>query len=449
MKRVSFGKIFFLSILVLAGLTSVASAANRAGSLTVSPMGGAYLFKQSEGFKDAGFVGLNLGYNFTKNWGTELVGTVADVEYEAPGTSDFRYWTARVDLLYHFRPDEKFVPYIAAGLGGAFLSLDGPGDSVNEDPLVNYGFGFKYFTSDLLAVRIDARQAWRHEMEYKPTDHGKNYSNLIFSGGLLFQFGGDDSGNSVEQADLDSDGVIDARDRCSGTPFGVAIDSDGCALDTDNDGVVNDVDHCPGTMSGVGVDAQGCETVAGAVATAVMIEDADLDGVADINDICPDTPSELPVNDQGCAADTDGDGVFDVDDNCLDSKAGVSVDPAGCEIVPAPSEELKLNITFAANSFIVDSKFEPQMQKAADFIKVHPGKKVMVEGHTDNTGSASVNLRISQKRADTVRWILVRDYGVSQHRQTAKGFGEESPLANNATQKGRMANRRVVLRLVD
>ena len=89
------------------------------------------------------------------------------------------------------------------------------------------------------------------------------------------------------------------------------------------------------------------------------------------------------------------------------------------------------------------------MKQAADFLKAHPGKKLVVEGYTDNTGSAASNQRLSQKRADTVRWILVRDYGANRANLKAKGYGEKNPIADNDTPFGRMANRRVVIRLVD
>ncbi len=420
-------------------------AENRAGSFNISPMVGAHIFKESEGFQNSGFVGLNVGYNFTKNWGLEFVGTAADVKYEPEGTGEFRYWTGRVEGLYHFRPTEKFVPYIGAGIGAAFLSQNVPGDPVNEDVFLNYGLGFKYFTTDWLAFRFDARHAVRHEAEYAPTSHGKNYANFMFSGGLTFQMGGEKSAAAMQQADSDGDGVINSVDQCSGTPAGVAVDANGCPKDSDADGVIDAVDQCPDSLAGADVDAQGCAPVV----VAVVMEDADSDGVADIDDKCPNTPVEVPVNERGCPADTDQDGVFDVDDQCPDTETGKKVDADGCEIDYAAMAELKLEITFASNSSVIDAKFNVQMQHAADFIKAHPGKKLIVEGYTDNTGSVAVNKRMSQKRADTVRWVLVRDYGVNKANLTAKGFGEANPIADNNTQLGRMANRRVVIKLVD
>ncbi len=58
--------------------------------------------------------------------------------------------------------------------------------------------------------------------------------------------------------DQDRDGVIDAKDRCPFTPEGIAVDSNGCALDDDGDGVPNYLDKCPGTPAGTVVDTNGC-----------------------------------------------------------------------------------------------------------------------------------------------------------------------------------------------
>ncbi|MDD2736145.1 MAG: OmpA family protein [Desulfuromonadaceae bacterium] len=59
-------------------------------------------------------------------------------------------------------------------------------------------------------------------------------------------------------ADSDHDGVIDALDKCPGTPAGVAVDGNGCPIDSDKDGVADYLDKCPGTPAGTAVNASGC-----------------------------------------------------------------------------------------------------------------------------------------------------------------------------------------------
>lgn len=76
------------------------------------------------------------------------------------------------------------------------------------------------------------------------------------------------------------------------------------------------------------------------------------------------------------------------------------------------------------------------------FLNNHPETKISVEGHTDNTGSESSNMMLSQKRAESVASALMAR-GISPDRITTKGFGEMYPVANNDSASGRQENRRV------
>ncbi len=274
--------------------------------------------------------------------------------------------------------------------------------------------------------------------------------------------------------DADDDGIVDTRDKCLDTPPGYPVDGSGCPLDSDGDGVVDAEDLCVNTEAGVDVDANGCPIVV----EEVVVEDADGDGVLDVDDKCPNTPAEIPVNSYGCPSDSDGDNIFDIDDDCPDTPAGTAVGPDGCgpdEVniklrseddgtkaeafrsdhpegtdlaALAEKESIDLDIAFAPNRSTIDPKYKAGMKEAAAFIAAHPGAQVVVEGHTDSTGSRSTNKKLSQKRADTVRWIMVRDYGVDPKRITAKGFGESMPIADNETPAGRAKNRRVLMKVV-
>ena len=80
--------------------------------------------------------------------------------------------------------------------------------------------------------------------------------------------------------------------------------------------------------------------------------------------------------------------------------------------------------------------------RLAQFMKQYPEKKLQIEGHTDSTGSASFNLRLSEDRANSVRNVLFAE-GVSGHRIETIGYGMSKPVATNATVEGRQLNRRV------
>ncbi len=87
------------------------------------------------------------------------------------------------------------------------------------------------------------------------------------------------------------------------------------------------------------------------------------------------------------------------------------------------------------------------LTKISDVLKKYPKTDITVAGYTDNTGSASVNERLSQNRAEGVKFFLV-DNGVKSNRVTAKGFGSENPVSDNKTAEGRSKNRRVELHIV-
>lgn len=87
------------------------------------------------------------------------------------------------------------------------------------------------------------------------------------------------------------------------------------------------------------------------------------------------------------------------------------------------------------------------LTKISDILKKYPKTEITVAGYTDNTGTASVNERVSQNRAEGVKFHLV-DNGVQSSRITARGFGSENPVADNNTAEGRAKNRRVELHIV-
>ena len=77
-----------------------------------------------------------------------------------------------------------------------------------------------------------------------------------------------------------------------------------------------------------------------------------------------------------------------------------------------------------------------------------PKATFMIEGHTDSSGGAAVNLRISERRAMAVRDYFVKK-GISTDRLEAKGFGEGSPIDSNKTRAGRANNRRVEIKVAN
>ena len=106
------------------------------------------------------------------------------------------------------------------------------------------------------------------------------------------------------------------------------------------------------------------------------------------------------------------------------------------------------DVLFNTNKAQLKSGGIYNVQKLADFLKQYPQHKVLVEGHTDSTGSGSLNQELSDRRANAVRTALI-DKGISSDRVTTRGYGEAYPIAGNDTAAGRQLNRRVEIILSD
>jgi len=81
----------------------------------------------------------------------------------------------------------------------------------------------------------------------------------------------------------------------------------------------------------------------------------------------------------------------------------------------------------------------------AETLRVNPGWRLMINGHTDSTGKESYNLKLSQRRAASVKASLVSNHGISPDRLETQGFGSSQRKGRNDTLQGRKLNRRVEL----
>ncbi|MCI7047578.1 MULTISPECIES: OmpA family protein [Helicobacter] len=109
---------------------------------------------------------------------------------------------------------------------------------------------------------------------------------------------------------------------------------------------------------------------------------------------------------------------------------------------PALSHIHTFNVEFPSDSAVVDPAYYPEIQDFAKYMEQNPEKTAIINGHTDSTGSAAYNQKLSEKRAVSVKNEIVKQ-GISAERLEAKGYGEEKPIASNKTREGRQKNRRV------
>lgn len=158
-------------------------------------------------------------------------------------------------------------------------------------------------------------------------------------------------------------------------------------------------------------------------------------------------PVAAPSAPAPASADSDGDGVPDAEDKCSDTPAGAKVNAYGCQ--DKEKAQVQLNLIFASGKSLITDDQKPQIEDVAKFMKSYPDTKVVIEGHTDNTGNEATNKRLSKARATAVMNSLVKDFGVAAARLKAEGFGSAKPLKGNDSEEGRKANRRVIATISD
>lgn len=102
------------------------------------------------------------------------------------------------------------------------------------------------------------------------------------------------------------------------------------------------------------------------------------------------------------------------------------------------------DLKFESNSTTLTPDSVPTVTTLTAVLRAYPAVTVALEGHTDNTGDPSANKRLSLDRAGVVKDIMVKD-GIAESRITARGLGEDKPVATNETEQGRARNRRLEL----
>jgi len=121
---------------------------------------------------------------------------------------------------------------------------------------------------------------------------------------------------------------------------------------------------------------------------------------------------------------------------------GVTVTRRGEEIIL----NMPGNVTFDFDSASLRSEFNDVLESVALVLDEYEKTVLIIDGHTDSTGSRSYNMELSRRRADSVGDYLIAQ-GVEPVRLATYGYGPEYPVASNDTEIGREANRRVELTL--
>ncbi|WP_415397054.1 OmpA family protein [Sulfurimonas sp. CS5] len=347
---------------------------------------------------------------------------------QLPSNADTDVWRFALNGVYEYEKVGSIIPLAKIGLGyesmneGSYTASTGNADSA----FINAGVGAKIPFNDMIALKLEAVYMQKY-------NDSRNDNNLAVLAGLNIAFG-----SKAQKAapvapvdgDDDKDGVLNSVDKCPTTPAGKRVNAQGCFIDGDDDkdGVLNSVDKCPTTPAGKRVNAQGC----------FIDGDDDKDGVLNSVDKCLTTPAGKRVNAQGCFidGDDDKDGVLNSIDICPNTPVGDAVNSDGCPL------KITLNIQFENNSDVINQKSYGIIQKYANFLNNYNSYSTEIIGYTDSKGSESYNQKLSEKRANAVKNILLKK-GVPADRVSSAGMGESNPIADNSTKEGRAQNRRI------
>ena len=358
----------------------------------------------------------------------------------------------------------RFDPSWAARfeLSRVFLDMTGPNRPGHGDDGTILGADIMYFLEDdslylfggvrEMSVQDSYRSAalgvgkhwelskkWRFITELAAQkSFGNDYEDYTMKVGMAYLFGNVQDSNNGTAKDSDGDGVYDAVDRCPTSAIGAQVDATGCSVDLDGDGVLNNLDQCPRTPAGTKVQANGC-----------AVKDADMDGVMDDSDACPNTPAGTPVNAKGCAADLDldNDGVLDSMDKCLNTPSTDKVDSDGCSVLIEKEVTVALNVLFDNNSSIIRNPKDADIVEFAEFMQRYGNTDAIIEGHTSSVGTAEYNQYLSQKRAQSLKTLLVNSYGIAPERLKAVGFGETQLKDTADTAAAHRINRRIEVKV--
>lgn len=314
----------------------------------------------------------------------ELSLLYSNADYDT-GSADTDVWRVAVNGVYEYGERDSFVPFAKAGLG--YENMSDPYKNITgntNSPFLDLGVGAKIPLTEMIALKLEAI----YMLKYNDARYDNNLAVLA---GLNIAFGE----KAQKTAPVVTASAVVAEPIPEPAPVVVAapVVVDG---DDDKDGVLNSADKCPTTSAGVAVDANGC----------MIDNDTDKDGVLNANDICPNTPMGEAVNSDGCP------------------------------------EKITLKINFENNSAEVASSSFEIVQKYADFLTKYTSYSSNIVGYTDSRGSENYNQKLSEKRANAVKDMLL-EKGVPSDRLSSEGKGEANPVADNKTAEGRAENRRI------
>jgi len=397
------------------------------------------------------------------------------------GSSDYKTQIIPIEYRLVVSPfkAEKVNPFLYAGGAALHYTVESKPENPTSTKLkawtagIPAGIGVQALITDGILFEISGGYTYVFSQHLNGIIETKKDAYATAVAGLTLV-------SESPNADPDGDGLTNAEEKQLGTNKKIAdSDADGLKdgeevktykidplkMDTDGDGL-KDGDEVrlektdPGKMDTDG-DGLGDGEEIQKFKTDPLKADTDGDGLKDGQEV--NTTKTDPLK-----ADTDGDGLndgeevnryktnplkADTDDGTVTDGAEVArgSNPLDASDDVPKKEELKVEvgkaiilegIVFATGKADVSEEAAMRLETAYNTLAQNPEITVEIRGYTDNVGKKSSNIKLSQRRADSVRDHLVSK-GIAAERITAKGFGPENPIAPNTTAAGRQQNRRI------
>jgi OmpA-OmpF porin, OOP family len=406
-------------ILMIISVASSGFCQEKTGAFYLSPFIGGYTFEGNQDLGTRPVYGLRAGYNFTKNIDAELVFGYDSTKYTPAAVDiDTKAYNYRLEGLYNFMPDKRLVPFVAIGVGGQSLRYDDSvlGNNIDRNRLVaGYGAGLKYHFTDMIALRADVR----HVLAF-----GSAYNNLEYTLGIVFSFGG-----KKEQV------ASRIAEQAPAPPIAAPINLSAKAVsDSQINADWNSVEGASGykiyrddqfLTSSPTASLPDSGLKASTLYCYYVIAIGDPDRVSDKSNKACATTLAPPVKETVKEVEQKKEAESTVAQEMLEKGRAT------------------INVEFDFDKANIKSKYHEEIKKFADVMKQHPDLNVVIEGHTDNIGTAKYNQPLSQRRANSVRDYMINTFGIKASRIKAAGYGLSRPIASNKTKAGRQKNRRV------